>query len=141
MPYDSDESGSEPDLSILAMARGRHAMADQARVLDTTMTYDEEEILSQEQYDAEDTSVEEQADQDADADRHEEVEEGEEEEEDEEDEQEEMVALVDPATIGLKEISNLGRFTVSSHKPGNGVEELRSDDLKQYWQYVYILLA
>ncbi|KAH7320068.1 anaphase-promoting complex, subunit 10-domain-containing protein [Stachybotrys elegans] len=36
--------------------------------------------------------------------------------------------------IGLKEISNLGRFTVSSHKPGNGVEELRSDDLKQYWQ-------
>lgn len=42
----------------------------------------------------------------------------------------------DPAAAGLKEISNLGKFTVSSHKQGNGVEELRSDDLKLYWQCV-----
>jgi anaphase-promoting complex subunit 10 len=42
--------------------------------------------------------------------------------------------LIDPSTVGLKEISNLGKFTVSSHKPGNGVEELRNEDLKMYWQ-------
>jgi hypothetical protein len=42
--------------------------------------------------------------------------------------------LADPASLGLKEISNLGRFTVSTQKMGNGVEELRSDDLKLYWQ-------
>lgn len=119
MPYDSDDSGSEPDLSILAMARGRHPMADQTRTTNT-MTYDDDGP-SQEQYEVEDTSIGEQVDEEAD-------EEG--------DEDQEIVNLVDPATIGLKEISNLGRFTVSSHKPGNGVEELRSDDLKLYWQYV-----
>ncbi|PTB75835.1 galactose-binding like protein [Trichoderma longibrachiatum ATCC 18648] len=41
---------------------------------------------------------------------------------------------MDPGVFGLKEISNLGKFTVSSHKPGNGVEQLRSDDLASYWQ-------
>lgn len=118
MPYDSDESSSEPDLSVLAMARGRHPMTDQIRNMNNNMAYDDE-VLSQEQYEAEDTSLEEQAD-----------------EESSEEEPEEAVSLVDPAALGLKEISNLGRFTVSSHKPGNGVEELRSDDLKLYWQYV-----
>ncbi|EFZ01362.1 anaphase-promoting complex apc10 domain protein [Metarhizium robertsii] len=116
MPYDSDESSSEPDLSVLAMARGRHPMTDQIRNMNNNMAYDDE-VLSQEQYEAEDTSLEEQAD-----------------EESSEEEPEEAVSLVDPAALGLKEISNLGRFTVSSHKPGNGVEELRSDDLKLYWQ-------
>lgn len=42
----------------------------------------------------------------------------------------------DPLAAGLKEISNLGKFTVSSHKQGNGVEQLRDDSLKTYWQYV-----
>ncbi|KAK3356768.1 galactose-binding domain-like protein [Lasiosphaeria hispida] len=40
----------------------------------------------------------------------------------------------DPSAIGLKEINNLAHFGVSSHKPGNGVEELLSDDLDKYWQ-------
>jgi anaphase-promoting complex subunit 10 len=40
----------------------------------------------------------------------------------------------DPHPPGLKEISNLGKFTVSTHKPDNGVEELRSDDLTKFWQ-------
>ncbi|KAK5651951.1 hypothetical protein OQA88_11493 [Cercophora sp. LCS_1] len=40
----------------------------------------------------------------------------------------------DPVAVGLKEINNLANFGVSSHKPGNGVEELLSDDLDKYWQ-------
>ncbi|KHN99171.1 Anaphase-promoting complex, subunit 10/DOC domain protein [Metarhizium album ARSEF 1941] len=121
MPYDSDESGSEPDLSILALARGRHPMTDQIRPMNNNMAYDDE-VLSREQYEAEDTSLEEQANEESES------------EGSASEEPEEAVNLVDPATLGLKEISNLGRFTVSSHKPGNGVEELRSDDLKLYWQ-------
>lgn len=46
-----------------------------------------------------------------------------------------MALPADPSALGLKEISNLGKFTVSSYKPGNGVEELRSDDTDAYWQY------
>lgn len=65
--------------------------------------------------------------------------EGEEFPEDGEDEDEELddegLAL-DPHPPGLKEISNLGKFTVSTHKQDNGVEELRSDDLTKLWQYV-----
>ncbi|KAL7624559.1 hypothetical protein AAE478_006126 [Parahypoxylon ruwenzoriense] len=40
----------------------------------------------------------------------------------------------DPSAIGLKEISNLASFTVSSYKPGCGVKELRDDDINQFWQ-------
>ena len=40
----------------------------------------------------------------------------------------------DPIAMGLKEINNLAHFSVSSHKPGNGVQELLSDDLDKYWQ-------
>jgi anaphase-promoting complex subunit 10 len=39
-----------------------------------------------------------------------------------------------PAALGLKEINNLAHFGVSSHRPGNGVAELLSDDLDKYWQ-------
>jgi hypothetical protein len=48
--------------------------------------------------------------------------------------EQEVQPQFDPSAAGLKEISNLGKFTVSSYKQGNGVAELRSDDLKQYWQ-------
>jgi anaphase-promoting complex subunit 10 len=41
----------------------------------------------------------------------------------------------DASAVGLKEISNLASFTVSSYKPGCGVKELRDDDVNQYWQY------
>ena len=37
-------------------------------------------------------------------------------------------------TTGLKEISNLASWTVSTCKPGSGVDALRSDDLDQFWQ-------
>lgn len=40
----------------------------------------------------------------------------------------------DPASVGLKEISNLASFTVSSYKPGCGVKELRDDDAHLFWQ-------
>ncbi|EPE06398.1 anaphase-promoting complex subunit 10 [Ophiostoma piceae UAMH 11346] len=40
----------------------------------------------------------------------------------------------DPMSLGLKEINNLAHFSVSSHKPGNGVEELLNDDLDKFWQ-------
>ncbi|KAH6851335.1 galactose-binding domain-like protein [Chaetomium sp. MPI-CAGE-AT-0009] len=39
-----------------------------------------------------------------------------------------------PIDLGLKEINNLAHFGVSSHRPGNGVAELLSDDLDKYWQ-------
>jgi anaphase-promoting complex subunit 10 len=44
------------------------------------------------------------------------------------------VTIFDPVALGLKEINNLAHFSVSSHKPGNGVRELLSDDLDKYWQ-------
>ncbi|KAK6824734.1 hypothetical protein PG987_012228 [Apiospora arundinis] len=39
-----------------------------------------------------------------------------------------------PSAVGLKEISNLASFTVSSYKPGCGVKELRDDDINLFWQ-------
>lgn len=42
--------------------------------------------------------------------------------------------VFNPAALGLKEINNLAHFGVSSHRPGNGVSELLSDDLDKYWQ-------
>ncbi|KAM0428643.1 hypothetical protein ACHAPT_007006 [Fusarium lateritium] len=127
---DSDDSGSEPDLSVLGMARpgttatpqipspyNNQGAATQVDDDDDDEEIDDDEAMSPEQYEAEDTSVEE-----------------EEEPADEVEEVHEVAHLIDPATAGLKEISNLARFTVSTHKPGNGVEELKSDDLKMYWQ-------
>lgn len=107
MSFDSDDSGSEPDLSVLGMTR---AGAGMGRQLAAAMAFDDDEILSQEQYEVEDTSIDDHVDE------------------------HEIAPLFDPAAVGLKEISNLGKFTVSSHKPGSGVDELRSDDLKLYWQ-------
>ncbi len=40
----------------------------------------------------------------------------------------------DPAALGLKEIGNLASWTVSSCKPGCGVEALRDDDTNLFWQ-------
>lgn len=42
----------------------------------------------------------------------------------------------DPAELGLKEIGNLASWTVSSCKPGCGVDELRDEDTNLFWQYV-----
>ncbi|KEY64084.1 hypothetical protein S7711_07446 [Stachybotrys chartarum IBT 7711] len=106
MSMNSDESDSEPDLSVLGMTRPGNGSERHVN----SLAYDDETLSQQDQYEAEDTSVEDQA------------------------EEQEAIALIDPATAGLKEISNLGKFTVSSHKPGNGVEALRSDDLKLFWQ-------
>lgn len=122
---DSDDSGSEPDLSVLGMARPGTTAAPQipspynnrgAEQVEDEEEEIDDEAMSPEQYEAETTSIEE------------------EDEPAEDEDVEEVAHLIDPATAGLKEISNLARFTVSSHKPGNGVEELKSDDLKMYWQ-------
>ena len=40
----------------------------------------------------------------------------------------------DPAALGLKEIGNLASWTVSSCKPGCGVEALRDEDTGLFWQ-------
>ncbi|KAI3341385.1 anaphase-promoting complex, subunit 10-domain-containing protein [Ustulina deusta] len=65
-----------------------------------------------------------EGDADHDASEVEEVDEAEEEEE----------QPFDASAVGLKEISNLASFIVSSYKPGCGVKELRDDDVNQYWQ-------
>ncbi|KAK4120371.1 galactose-binding like protein [Parathielavia appendiculata] len=49
-------------------------------------------------------------------------------------EAEEQDHAFNPAALGLKEINNLAHFGVSSHRPGNGVAELLSEDLDKYWQ-------
>lgn len=121
MPFQSDESGSgpdEPDESVLAMARARHG--NRMQVLEN-VTHGDVTMSSEGPYDIEDTSIEEQVEN---------------EDDDDAADREEPISLVDPADIGLKEISNLGKFIVSSHKPGNGIDELQSDDLKLFWQCV-----
>ncbi|KAI9051383.1 hypothetical protein LZ554_004430 [Drepanopeziza brunnea f. sp. 'monogermtubi'] len=40
----------------------------------------------------------------------------------------------DPTALGLKEIGNLASWTVSSCKPGCGVDALRDDDTGLFWQ-------
>lgn len=40
----------------------------------------------------------------------------------------------DPAALGLKEIGNLASWTVSSCKPGCGVEALRDENTDLFWQ-------
>ncbi|OTA99542.1 hypothetical protein M426DRAFT_325074 [Hypoxylon sp. CI-4A] len=54
--------------------------------------------------------------------------------EEEEEEMEEEEPPFDASAVGLKEISNLASFIVSSYKPGCGVKELRDDDVNQFWQ-------
>ncbi|KAM0264738.1 hypothetical protein ACHAQJ_000563 [Trichoderma viride] len=132
LQFDTDGSGSgsgsgsdsEPDLSHLGMTRrGMTAVLEQQA---DQMTYDDE-TMSQ-GYDAEEASLDENADENIDENVDENC------DDQVEEEQEEPLPIIDPAVFGLKEISNLGKFTVSSHKPGNGVEQLRSDDLTSYWQ-------
>jgi hypothetical protein len=83
---------------------------------------DEDVDLEGQEYEAGEYEVGDESTQDADEDVDEEL----------EDEDEGFV--FDPHPPGLKEISNLGKFTVSTHKQDNGVEELRSDDLTKFWQ-------
>lgn len=45
----------------------------------------------------------------------------------------------DPAELGLKEIGNLASWTVSSCKPGCGVDALRDDDTSLFWQLVFLV--
>jgi hypothetical protein len=40
----------------------------------------------------------------------------------------------DATALGLKEIGNLASWTVSSCKPGCGVEALRDEDTNMFWQ-------
>ncbi|KAH6606747.1 anaphase-promoting complex subunit 10 [Trichoderma cornu-damae] len=113
-------SDSEPDLSHLGLTRrGMTAVLEQQA---NQMAYDDD-AMSLGQYDAEEASLDENVDENADENG-----------DDQAEEEQELLPMMDPAVFGLKEISNLGKFTVSSHKPGNGVEQLRNDDLTSYWQ-------
>ena len=114
MPQLDSDDASEPDLSVLGMARP--GPVTQQHIPEPSYDDIDDEILSQDQYEADETSIDDEHDEDDEEDDH------------------DATPLIDPATAGLKEISNLGKFTVSSHKSGNGVEELRSDDLKRFWQ-------
>ena len=141
LDYDGSSSEPEPDDSILH-GRARPMPAQATAIVTgaetsfngTPAAADEEDSEadqpsgSPEEYEDENLSIEEE-----DADEDEDEDEDEEDDVDEEHAQD-IAPLFDPATAGLKEVSNLARFTVSSHKPGNGVEELKSDDLKQFWQ-------
>ncbi|KAI1139927.1 APC10-domain-containing protein [Hypoxylon sp. FL0543] len=77
----------------------------------------------------EDEDVEDEEGHDADGGEVNEEDQGEDDEEGHEEE-----APFDASAVGLKEISNLASFTVSSYKPGCGVKELRDDDVNQFWQ-------
>lgn len=43
-------------------------------------------------------------------------------------------SIFDPDALGWKEIGNLASWTVSTCKPGCGVEALRDDDTGLFWQ-------
>ena len=141
-PVDSDESSSEPDLSTLGrLHHERMAAMDHLdehelqQIMDYEAAHDHDEMEEDMDPEEVNTSIEDGMEEDMGGsfgpNDH---------DDDEEDVGDipEPAILADPATMGLKEISNLAKFTVSSHKPGNGVEELRVDDLHQYWQYVHI---
>lgn len=44
------------------------------------------------------------------------------------------IAVPEASLEGLKEIGNLASWTVSTAKPGNGVEQLRDEDTSLFWQ-------
>ena len=46
----------------------------------------------------------------------------------------EIDAPFDSAALGLEEIGNLASWTVSSCKPGCGIEALRDEDTGLFWQ-------
>lgn len=48
----------------------------------------------------------------------------------------EIEPLFDAAALGLKEIGNLASWTVSTFKPGCGVDALRDDNTDMFWQCV-----
>jgi len=133
MPEISDDSGSEPDQSIVDMRRANTAQRQEAPVPTPTATMVDDD--AQTQVEADDTSVEDEYEEEDEDDEDEDIP-GDDEEGDEEGEDDAAVPELhaEPPTLGLKEISNLGRLTVSSHKQGNGVESLRSDDLSLFWQ-------
>ncbi|RGP75843.1 anaphase-promoting complex subunit 10 [Fusarium sporotrichioides] len=137
--YDGSSSEPEPDDSILhGRARPMPALVQAAALaahVDNSFNGNHAVEEGDARLDQRSVSPEEYEDENSETEE-EDVDEDDEDDEDgvDEDQAQEIAPLFDPATAGLKEISNLARFTVSSHKPGNGVEELKSDDLKQFWQ-------
>jgi anaphase-promoting complex subunit 10 len=113
------ESDDEQPLATLA-APGSYGVLEERPVEDFQEEYDEEMLDEDSEGEYEDEGQEPPV----------EGVEG----DDVEGEDEDHVGYFDPTSMGLKEINNLAHFGVSSHKPGNGVEELLSDDLDKYWQ-------
>lgn len=92
------------------------------------------DMQQQEDFDATLEDEEEEDDEDEDVDGEGDTKLSDDGEQEEEDAGEDDESSFDASATGLKEISNLACFTVSSYKPGCGVKELRSDDMNQYWQ-------
>ncbi|KAI1634174.1 anaphase-promoting complex, subunit 10-domain-containing protein [Biscogniauxia mediterranea] len=111
----------------------RAAAARESAMLNGDIDPDEESLEEEEEEDGDEHEGGEPVD-DEDGEGAEEEDDGHEEEEEEDEEDEEEEAPFDASAIGLKEISNLASFTVSSYKPGCGVKELRDDDVNQFWQ-------
>ena len=44
-------------------------------------------------------------------------------------------------THDKREIGSEAVWSLSSAKPGNGVEQLRDDSIESFWQYVHLLFA
>ncbi|KAL0636784.1 hypothetical protein Q9L58_004267 [Maublancomyces gigas] len=61
--------------------------------------------------------------------------------EEDDDEQETTGGSSMPETSleGLKEIGNLASWTVSTAKPGNGIEQLRDEDTNLFWQQPHMI--
>ncbi|KXJ97372.1 anaphase-promoting complex, subunit 10-domain-containing protein [Microdochium bolleyi] len=146
-PSGSAARSDRPDLWALlnaADARARQAAERGFRTPQVPNDDDDGDHHAEESYLAnldttgqEDYDVTHEAEEDDDDDEEEEgdtktSDDGEQDEDDAADEDDE--GSFDASATGLKEISNLACFTVSSYKPGCGVKELRSDDMNQYWQ-------
>lgn len=50
------------------------------------------------------------------------------------------IAVPETSLEGLKEIGNLASWTVSTAKPGSGIEQLRDEDTNLFWQQVLHIL-
>lgn len=129
MRYFDDDDQENPAMSPERSDRSDHS--DRSDYTDDIFGEDSGNEEASEEADDLDRDLDENgegADVDPDEDEGEEGEGGEDEGQDDDE------LPFNPSAVGLKEISNLASFTVSSYKPGCGVKELRDDDINLFWQ-------
>ncbi len=115
---DGSENGEDFDLNLELEHEDDDDLDDDEGLGDHRFGEIVDEDIQDEDDDDEDLQDDEQFEYDAQPDAQDEV----------------PVRVFDPVALGLKEINNLAHFSVSSHKPGNGVAELLIDDLDTFWQ-------